>query len=399
MKTFLSFVISIFAFLGASHAETLKIMSWNIANLAAENGVSVRDNSHKRTDDGFALVSSIIQDANADIIALQEIGSKTAAERVLGDSYEVIMEDRCPGDCTANQGDIFTAIAYRKSLELSDFKIEQLTQLSIPHQSECLNQAPRNVRGGVGFRFSHNGAPYVIVSVHLKASCADERSYDPIGRPNLVDDCSTLDAQMGILAQWMHNMTANGFTVIAAGDYNRKFLENGDRHAAFLRGIDPSIRFEPAEKESSCWPKHYPQSSSYRRGKAFDAFGEVDVGDGKIAFWTPYMPSSIGVRDFFVVSGPNASKLGSGKEILLRPDPIIHDTTNGNLSVDQWKEVEKQASDVGVRFGPPTGYISACTENKVGEKPIPEPFKGSTTVLTFQNIYPSDHCPILIELN
>lgn len=235
----------------------------------------------------------------------------------------------------------------------------------------------------------------IVMSVHLKASCADEASNDPIGRPDVQDDCAVLDDQIRILGDWMAQQIAGGVTVVVAGDYNRKFLETGDRHIASLRTKVPDVRIEPSA-ESQCWPRDYPQSRSFRTRKLYETFGNPVSLDGTALRWTPYMPSSIGSRDFFLVAGPSADQVGEGKEILLRPEALVHDPTL-SLSVEERIAVETQAAHFGVRFDEPSGYITTCDKPEEGELPVPKPFTGSTTVLGFQNVFPSDHCPIVID--
>lgn len=49
-------------------ADDLKILNWNIANLAADVGVSLRDGSHVRTEDDFLRVREIIAPADPDML-------------------------------------------------------------------------------------------------------------------------------------------------------------------------------------------------------------------------------------------------------------------------------------------------------------------------------------------
>lgn len=67
----------------------------------------------------------------------------------------------------------------------------RLDGLSIEHKDECTDpeEEGRFVRGGIGISLEHDGFPLKIVSVHLKASCADEASHDAIERPDVQDDC------------------------------------------------------------------------------------------------------------------------------------------------------------------------------------------------------------------
>ena len=380
-------------------ADELKILNWNIANLASEVGVSLRDGSHHRTEDDFLRVREIIARADPDIVALQEIGSIAAAAKALGPEYVVIFESRCTSAiCSSDHGDIYTAIAYKHGLAVAEDPVK-LDGLSIEHKDECTDpeEEGRFVRGGIGISLEHDGFPLKVVSVHLKASCADEASHDAADRPDVQDDCEVLEQQINFLRQWMASEVMDGTTVVVAGDYNRKFLESGDRQIAAIRELVPEVRIEPSV-DSQCWPKNYPQSRGFRKGKFRNSFGHLTAPDGSSFNWSPYMPSSIGSRDFFLIAGPASDRLGQAEEILLRPAELVHDPEGDSVSGVQRREIEEQAATFGVRFDEPGGYISTCEEPAEGELPQPKPFLGGNTVLGFQNVYPSDHCPITIVL-
>jgi len=373
-------------------AEPLKVMSWNIANLAQEAGVSLRG-GHVRTEDDMQVIRDTIAKRDPDIIALQEIGSISGARNVLGNQYEVAFESRC-GEfaCEADQGEIFTAIAWKKSLEV-DMDVIHLDALSEIHVSECQYNSPRPVRGGVGLSFTFDAVAYKVLSVHLKASCAREENNDVVRYPDLSDDCLVLDKQFNTLNKWIKDQSFAGYTVVVGGDFNRFLLDADDRYPAVLRATNPTVRIEPAT-ESQCWPRNYPQSRSLRAKLAREAFAEV--GPFK---WQPYMPSSIGSRDFFIVSGPETRSVSAGAEILLRPDPLVHDPEPNNAPEAQRAAIEQQALAVGVRIGPPDGYLEACmppSPNETAKLPLPQPFPGGNTVLSFAPVFPSDHCPIEI---
>lgn len=380
-------------------AADLKILNWNIANLAAGVGVSLRDGSHVRTEEDFLRVREIIARADPDIVTLQEIGSIAAAAKALGPPYVVFMESRCTSAiCASDHGDIYTAIAYKRGLEVAEDPV-RLDGLSIEHKDECTDpeEEGRFVRGGIGISLEYEGFPIKIVSVHLKASCADEASHNAVDRPDVQDDCGILEQQIDFLRQWMAAEVIAGTTVVVAGDYNRKFLENGDRQIAAIRELVPEVRIEPSVS-SQCWPKNYPQSRGFRKGKFRSAFGHLTAPDGSAFSWSPYMPSSIGSRDFFLIAGPASDRLGEAEEILMRPADLVHDPEGHSVSGAQRREIEEQAAVFGVRFDEPGGYISTCEVPAEGELPQPKPFLGGNTVLGFQNVYPSDHCPIVIGL-
>lgn len=105
----------------AAQSEELRIMNWNIANLASEVGVSLREGSHSRKEDDFLRIREIIAREDADIIALQEVGSIAAAQKALGPEYEVTFESRCTANvCAEDHGNIYTAIAHKADLEVAD---------------------------------------------------------------------------------------------------------------------------------------------------------------------------------------------------------------------------------------------------------------------------------------
>ena len=72
-----------------SVGEELKLLSWNIANLAQEAGLSLRG-GHVRSEADMQVIRYHITRAAPDIIALQEIGSMKGARNVLGAEYMLL---------------------------------------------------------------------------------------------------------------------------------------------------------------------------------------------------------------------------------------------------------------------------------------------------------------------
>jgi len=265
----------------SAFSDELRILNWNIANLAADVGVSLPDGSHQRTEDDYLRIREIVARANPDIVTLQEIGSIAAAEKVLGPNYTVHLESRCSDEiCATDHGDIYTAIAHKVGLPVVDLAPLPLDDLSILHVSERGGPG-RFVRGGIGLSFTRDDVPMVIMSVHLKASCADEDANDADAWPDTQDDCAVLDQQILVLRDWMSGMVADGKTVIVGGDYNRKFLEPGDRQMATLRAGLPEIRVEPSV-DSQCWPKDHPQSRNFRTRKLYERLCQVIVVQARL---------------------------------------------------------------------------------------------------------------------
>jgi endonuclease/exonuclease/phosphatase family metal-dependent hydrolase len=335
-------------------AQELTIASWNMGNLASGPGIELR--GHERTVQQYDDIAGAIGSLNADIIALQEIGSIPGAQRILGPDYDVYFETRCmenASHCTADVDDIFTAIAVRKSLK-DQVQIFQIDELAIPHVDACAAVQPRPVRGSVGAKIDFSGRTYWIPSVHLKSSCSSGKTNDP----DVMDDCATLNKQIDILKAWIEAREAEGDAVIVTGDFNRKFIDNGKREPR-LDNMSPAPTFLPVAEQRSCWSNYHFDYT------ALKAEAEKKMPDGYPGDLEPriYTPAQFGAIDFFIL-------VNQGPDLTLTSDMIELDALNS--------------------FGNPSAYVKDCDGK-------PSPF--GNQVLTFGEADPSDHCPIklLIE--
>lgn len=138
MRSNLLYAIAAIAALAAfdARAQELKLASWNIGNLASKPGVPLR--GHARDEAEYQHIRDIFAKLGPDIIALQEMGSMGSARAVVGDSYNIVFEERCMNNsahCDEDVDDIFTAIACKKSLgQLAEV---QVPQLSVMHTSDA----------------------------------------------------------------------------------------------------------------------------------------------------------------------------------------------------------------------------------------------------------------------
>jgi endonuclease/exonuclease/phosphatase family metal-dependent hydrolase len=348
----LAFAVSVFA--STAVAEPLKLVSWNVANLAEKPDVALR--GHERNAAEYQAIAGIIAGLDPDIIALQEMGSIPSAAAILPKGYKLVFEDRCMANSAACQHDvedIFTAIAYKDSL--GDLKPVQVPELGVDHVSECPGDIARPVRGGVGLEVDHGGKKYLIVSVHLKASCKDNAAE---GRPAQQDDCATQKKQIAILVEWMGKQKQAGFEVIMAGDFNRELLNSGDHVTQQLKAFDANIRFEPTVRE--CW-NNFQFPFNQIKNAATAKFPEIAADGGSPV---PFGPKSNAKIDFFLISG----------------------TTAG----DDHSSLQFPAGDSATISEMATDYVKQCDG-----KPSKFPDGG---VLTFSEVEPSDHCPISMTL-
>lgn len=333
-------------------ADELRIASWNIANLASGPGVALRGQT--RTPEDYDYLRDQIRVLGADIIALQEIGSLAGAKAVLGNTYEVVFETRCAAHeskCLADHDEIYTAIAYRKALA-DKLEVFQIDSMGVDHTDEC--GVTRPVRGGVGVKLDLGGQMTWIPSVHMKASCKDDNEEE-----GTEDDCRTARAQFEELAKWIKARPA-GDAVIVTGDMNRTLLKSTDsiRKQIFEDNF-ARVEFLPPGGQRACW-------SGARID--FDRLKE-EAKQNNPAFaqqgLTPtiYSPTSNTAIDFFVVV--NAKELMS-------------------FASDQ-VELGSQ-----YRLENPGDTITACDGSIVAN---------GSTALTFADAYPSDHCPILMNIS
>ena len=166
-------------------AETVRIATWNIEHLRAQNQVG----AVKRDDQDFAKLASLAQSLDADIIALQEVDGEAAARRVFDDGvYNFHFSDRNDRQRTG--------FAVRKTINVtSDL---DYTDLSIGD----------SVRRGTDITVEIDGQALRLLSVHLKSGCFD--------RPLTTNSnaCNKLEQQLPILERWIDERTIDGIPFI-----------------------------------------------------------------------------------------------------------------------------------------------------------------------------------------
>ena len=120
--------------------------------------------------------------------------------------------------------------------------------------------------------FELNGKTVKLLGLHLKSSC-HEYSLFPVEDQSFYTDkpfssrfdCRTLLAQLAILENWIEAQAALGFSVILAGDFNRrlnKTYRNPARFEHFWAALQDGqphgleLIKGPEGKDGVCWPAH-----------------------------------------------------------------------------------------------------------------------------------------------
>ena len=336
----------------SSCSAEVKIVSWNIANLASGPDVDLR--GQIRSEDDYEYLRAKLAEIDADVVALQEIGSIPAAKRILGDEYEVVFESRCiqnPSACMADNDDIYTAIAYRIGLPQFEGTF-QIDELAIDHTDECVET--HSVRGGVGVMLTIGGRNAWVPSLHIKSACKDNTEEDGTD-----DDCATQKKQYDILVDWI-SARPDGDFVILAGDMNRKLLTLSDNIRKDVFELHfPMVQFLPVKEGRMCWAESTVNFA--------DVTEEVGLSNPefKDQGMTPkiYEPRYNSEVDFFVVIDP--------------------------LNQTNFRSSQVQL-DGDMRVTGPFATLLTC------EKKI-KPLYGKTA-WAFGKVYPTDHCPIVLNI-
>ena len=358
IRFFVMIVSLVLSFPTSALADSLKIVSWNLANLAEGPNVPLR--GQVRTEADYAAIRRLIQRLAPDVIALQEIGSKKGPRLVLGDAYDIVFESRCETNakqCEADVDDIFTAIAYRKRLAraITPFQIESLAVL---HQ-DCPTEPARQVRGGVGIKLKRGRKTYAIPSLHLKASCKKNSAENDA---DTQDDCATQAKQIDLLIAWMNAPEQRDNVLIMAGDFNRELVSRTDHVRAKLTKAISGLRFEPTGPRK-CWTDGSLTDDAIRaiEAKAREKFPEIGQAGGHPVAYTPKGNQKI---DYFVIRG-------LGRRTKLVAQQVLMGRAQHLDEVDD--------------------YLKTCPP----EKPLKFPDNG---VLVFSPAAPSDHCPIALTI-
>lgn len=192
----------------------LRLAAWNMEHLAEANGTGCRT----RTDADYEALRAYAEALNADVIAVQEVESKAAVERVFDPSrYVVVVEDRAGsgrgGACRGEDGltirDQRTGFAIRK-------------EQAFNRQADlvALQLGDADLRSGVDIVvWPQGGEPVRLLSVHLKSGCSS-------GDRN--DACPTLMQQVPVVEDWIDRRAAEGLRFAVLGDFNRRLAQADD---------------------------------------------------------------------------------------------------------------------------------------------------------------------------
>ena len=212
-------------------AESIHIAAWNVEHLNEDNDAGCIP----RTDDDYDYIAGRIADLNADVVAIQEVESATAAYRVFPESeWLIVMSDR-PNNRGSDSGAICwgtedkrlrhqaTGIAIRRGIKFD----------TNPSYAHLAGDNP-NQRWGTDVTIHTGNLSFRVLSVHLASGCWGAEQDVDSDRSNI---CTTLRGQVARLAEWIKQRDANNEAFVILGDFNRRLAITDDWAAAQL--LDP----------------------------------------------------------------------------------------------------------------------------------------------------------------
>ena len=219
----------------------VRLATWNLEHLAAENAQGCRPRSNADYD----VLRQHAQELGADVIALQEVENAEAAARVFpADSWTVVMSARPKGTregfCRGNSG-------FKILKQDVGFAIRKGIRFRRNPDVAALGLGNPDLRWGVDVTLDLP-KPIRLLAVHLKSGCNTKRDLnDP--------DCPVLFSQAPVLESWIDARARAGEDFAVMGDWNRRTALPNDEFLSIASNDDPPggrLVFTNAGRRASC---------------------------------------------------------------------------------------------------------------------------------------------------
>lgn len=231
-RVLISFAIVMAFFLANANAialaEPLKIATWNIENL--------RVGANK----DYLQLKDYAKDLEADIIALQEVDGKDAAQQVF------------------NPGDYNFYFSSRNNPQRTGFAVRKGINVTQNPDYDALNVSG-GLRYGTDITVSTDTQKIRLLSVHLKSGCFT-KPLDGLGSGR--GACDKLSRQVPVLEDWIDTRASEGIAFAVMGDFNRRLnIAGDDLWSEIDDGVPANADLTKVTegKTSQCFNGQYPQ--------------------------------------------------------------------------------------------------------------------------------------------
>lgn len=224
-------VLLVNAFSVGAHAAEIKMASWNIYWLTAED-----PDHHRRKADDYARLAAYAKDLDADVIALQEVDAGFVRKVFPPRRYRIELSHR--EDARQRTGfAIRRGIQYRRLPDYRDLRTKW------------------GLRYGTVIELEVGGSKIDVMSVHLKSGCFDR----DLDRP-ATGSCRDLKSQARPLESWIEGRLERGRAFVLLGDFNRRMDQRRDDLWRFIADGDPKRIYRVnAGRKPKCWDGRFPE--------------------------------------------------------------------------------------------------------------------------------------------
>ncbi len=224
-------VFMVNAFLVSASAAEIKVASWNIYWLTAED-----PNQHSRKAGDYTRLAAYANDLDADVIALQEVDAGFVRRVFPLQQYRIELSHR---EDTGQR----TGFAIRRGIRYR--RMPDYRELSTKW----------GLRYGTVIELDVGGRKIDLMSVHLKSGCFDR----DLDRP-ATGSCRELKSQVRPLESWIDRRLERGRAFVLLGDFNRRMDRRRDDLWHFIADGNPKpiYRINAGEKPR-CWGARFPE--------------------------------------------------------------------------------------------------------------------------------------------
>ena len=228
-----------------SDSGGLTIATWNMEHLAEADGAGCRP----RQNADYLAMRAYAEQLQADVVAIEEVESVRAAERVFDpEQWVVLVEERMGsgrrGECGGARGGTLTA-------QKTGFAVRRGVRLTRNPDVTSLQVGNADLRSGVDITVQpRRGAPLRLLSVHLKSGCSSGASGAA---------CETLQRQIPELESWIDARAAESIPFAVLGDFNRRLSAANDAAWAEIDDGDPAnadLTLAAGQAFAGCDPRY-----------------------------------------------------------------------------------------------------------------------------------------------